>query len=71
MILLNEMKNLIILAAMVFGLFACAPNNAKKPITALMLNGISRTINAKTPPIALIGIAVKINAACFKDLNVK
>jgi hypothetical protein len=24
------MKNLIILAAMVFGLFACAPNNAKK-----------------------------------------
>ena len=43
------------------------PNKAIKPIPALMLNGISRIINAKIPPIALIGIAVKINAACLNE----
>ena len=38
---------------------------------AEMLNGIPRISNANTPPIADIGIAEKINAACFSELKVK
>ena len=47
------------------------PNKAIKPMPAEMLNGISRSSNANTPPIADIGMAVKINAAYFSELKVK
>ena len=47
------------------------PNNAIKPIPALILNGIPRNNNANTPPMALIGMAVKIKLACLMLLNVK
>ena len=36
-----------------------------------MLNGIPRSNNANTPPMALIGIAVKIKLACLKLRKVK
>ena len=47
------------------------PNKAIKPIPALMLKGIPRSIKANTPPMALIGIAVNIKPACLKERNVK
>ncbi|MNE47292.1 hypothetical protein D3C80_1416920 [compost metagenome] len=47
------------------------PNKAIKPIPALILKGIPRSIRAKIPPIALIGMAVKISAACLMEWNVK
>ncbi|MNY14907.1 hypothetical protein D3C86_1480960 [compost metagenome] len=47
------------------------PNKAIKPIPALILKGIPRSISANTPPMALMGIAVKIRLACFSELKVK
>ncbi|MNI38719.1 hypothetical protein D3C81_1213670 [compost metagenome] len=52
-------------------LSTATPNKAIKPIPALILKGMPRNINANTPPIALIGIAVKISVACLKEWNVK
>ena len=41
------------------------PNNAIKPIPALILNGIPLNRRANTPPIADNGIAEKINKLYF------
>ena len=47
------------------------PKSAIKPIPALILKGKPHTSKANTPPIALIGIAVKIKLACLSEENVK
>ena len=53
------------------GVLMAVHNSAIKPTPAEILNGISRKSSANTPPIADIGIAVKISEACFTELNVK
>jgi hypothetical protein len=47
------------------------PNKAMNPTPAEILNGIPLISNAKTPPMAAIGIAVKINTACLTEWKVK
>lgn len=47
------------------------PKRAMKPIPADMLNGIPRRYNAKIPPIADNGIAVKIRKLCLNERKVK
>ena len=52
-------------------LSTATPNNAIKPTPAEILNGIPLINKAKTPPMALIGMAVNISAASFMELKVK
>ena len=47
------------------------PNKAIKPTPAEILKGIPLSNKANTPPIADMGMAVKISAACFTDRKVK
>ncbi len=47
------------------------PNSAIKPTPAEMLNGIPLNHKANTPPIALIGIAVKMSSEYLIEPNVK
>ena len=47
------------------------PNKAIKPTPAEILNGIPLSNNANTPPIALMGMAVKINRASFIEPKAK
>ena len=47
------------------------PNNAIKPMPAEILKGIPLISNANTPPMALMGIAVKIKVASLIELKVR
>ena len=47
------------------------PKRAINPTPAEILKGIPLNNNANTPPMALMGIAVKINKVSFTELKVK
>ena len=47
------------------------PNKAINPIPAEILNGMPRANNANTPPMALIGMAVKMSNAWLAEPNVR
>ena len=42
------------------------PLSAMKPTPALMVNGMSRSHSAKTPPVTASGTQTKMSAACRK-----